>query len=188
MPKKLKLTRSSALDNLLNRSPIASLKAAAPATRISLRARPQAIEPLSVALGLELPMEPKTSSVNGLRSALWLGPDEWLIIDQGEADLMTLCAAVSELHSATDVSHRNVAFLLSCAGATATLNAGCPQDLSLDVFPVGACTRTVFGKAEIVLHRTGEESFRVECWRSFTEYVYGLLSAGAQDASSQLSP
>jgi hypothetical protein len=40
-------------------------------------------------------------------------------------------------------------------------SAGCPQDLSLETFPVGACSRTMFGKAEIVLFRTEEDTFRV---------------------------
>ena len=70
---------------------------------------------------------------------------------------------------------------MSGAGAEAALNAGCPQDLSLASFPVGACSRTVFGKAEVVLLRTADDTFRVECWRSFATYVGGLLQEAAQD-------
>jgi sarcosine oxidase subunit gamma len=86
------------------------------------------------------------------------------------------------LHSATDVSHRNVAIIVSGPGAEATISAGCPQDLSLEAFPVGACSRTLFGKAEIVLFRTEDDTFRVECWRSFADFVFGLLAEGAEDA------
>jgi len=86
------------------------------------------------------------------------------------------------LHSATDVSHRNIAILVSGSGAAAAINAGCPQDLSLNAFPVGACSRTIFGKIEIVLLRTAEDAFRVEVWRSFSEYAFGLLAEGARDA------
>lgn len=85
-------------------------------------------------------------------------------------------------HSATDVSHRNVAMTVSGEGAEATLNAGCPQDFSLSAFPVGACSRTLFGKAEVVIFRVAEDTFRVECWRSFADYVFGLLEEGARDA------
>ncbi|WP_283804904.1 sarcosine oxidase subunit gamma family protein, partial [Tardiphaga robiniae] len=65
----------------------------------------------------------------------------------------------------------------------AAINAGCPQDLSLKAFPVGACSRTVFGKVEIVLLRTGGDAFRMEVWRSFSDYAFGLLAEGAQDAA-----
>jgi sarcosine oxidase subunit gamma len=42
----------------------------------------------------------------------------------------------------------------------------------------------VFGKAEILLYRVSEQEFRVECWRSFSDYVFGLLSEGARDAAA----
>ena len=67
--------------------------------------------------------------------------------------------------------------------AAATINSGCPQDLSLDAFPVGAASRTILGKAEIVLLRTADDAFRVECWRSFSDYVFTFLSEGARDAA-----
>jgi sarcosine oxidase subunit gamma len=159
-----------------------SIKMAAPAYRLSLRAKADAVSELSQALDISLPQTPKTSTTSALRAALWLGPDEWLVIDQGESNLMDACATVSAPHSATDVSHRNTAITVSGTGAEATLNAGCPQDLSLAVFPVGACSRTIFGKAEVVILRVAEDTFRVECWRSFADYVFGLLEEGAQDA------
>ncbi len=159
-----------------------SIKVAAPAYRLSLRVKADAVSALSQALDISLPQTPKTSTSSGLRAALWLGPDEWLVIDQGESNLMDACATVSAPHSATDVSHRNVAITVSGEGAEATLNAGCPQDLSLGAFPVGACSRTVFGKAEVVILRVADDTFRVECWRSFADYVFGLLDEGARDA------
>lgn len=48
---------------------------------------------------------------------------------------------------------------------------------------MGAVTRTVFGKIEIILYRVEEVTFRVECWRSFAEYAFGMLAEGAEDAS-----
>ncbi|HXV30288.1 MAG TPA: sarcosine oxidase subunit gamma [Sinorhizobium sp.] len=163
-------------------SPAAILTPAPAASRISLRAPAEAVSALSAALGVTLPVRPKTSASKGKRHALWLGPDEWLVIDEDGADLMTAAASSGALHSATDVSHRNTAVIVSGPGADVTINSGCPQDLSLAIFPVGACSRTVVGKAEIVLLRTAEDTFRVECWRSFSPYVFGLLSEGAEDA------
>lgn len=154
-----------------------------PAERISLRAPVASVSALSKALGLDLPVKPKASASNGGRTALWLGPDEWLVIDQ-TGDPLAGCAGVKALHSAVGVSHRNVAFSVSGAGAEATLNAGCPQDLSLAAFPVGACSRTILGKVEIVLLRTGEDAFRVECWRSFSDYVHDFLIEAAVDAAA----
>lgn len=175
--------RTSPLAGRHGGSHVVRLTPAAPASRISLRAPADSVTALSTALGVEIPVRPKTSAKSGKRHALWLGPDEWLVIDETEADLMAAAAAASTLHSAVDVSHRNTAIIVSGPGAEATLNAGCPQDLSLATFPVGACSRTLFGKAEIVLLRTKADEFRVEVWRSFSNYVFGLLAEGAEDAA-----
>ncbi len=93
-----------------------------------------------------------------------------------------MAASSGVLHSATDVSHRNTAVIISGPGAEATLAAGCPQDVSLSAFPIGACSRTLLGKAEVVILRLDEETFRVEVWRSFSDYAFGLLAEGADDA------
>lgn len=159
------------------------LMPAQPAERISLRARAEDVPALSRALGLDLPVRPKTSVSASGRTALWLGPDEWLVIGEVGTGLMRAAQESDVLHSAVDVSHRNTAILVEGPGAAAAINAGCPQDLSLKAFPGGACTRTIFGKVEIVLLRTGEESFRVEVWRSFSDYAFALLAEGARDAA-----
>ncbi|WEX77040.1 sarcosine oxidase subunit gamma [Sinorhizobium numidicum] len=175
-------TLNAPLAGLRGGSPAAILTPAGPASRISLRAAPDAVSPVSAAIGVTLPTRPKTSASTGKRHALWLGPDEWLVIDEDGADLMAAAASTGVLHSAVDISHRNTAVIVNGPGAEVAINSGCPQDLSLGIFPVGACSRTIFGKVEIVLFRTAEDTFRVECWRSFSPYVFGLLSEGAEDA------
>ena len=155
-----------------------------PTGRISLRAPPESLAALSRALGVRLPTKPKTSAAQGGRTALWLGPDEWLVIDEAGGDPLADCARVEDLHSAVGISHRNVAFSVEGPNAEATLSAGCPQDLSLAVFPVGAASRTILGKAEIVVLRTADHAFRVECWRSFSDYVFAFLADAAKDAAA----
>ncbi len=156
---------------------------AGPAFRVALRARADDVAALSKALGVVLPEKPKTSAEAKGRAALWLGPDEWLVIDE-KADPLTALARAKALHSAVDISHRNVGIMVEGAGAEACLSAGVPQNLSLAAFPVGACSRTVLGKSEIVLWRTGEQAFRVECWRSFSTYVMDFLEEAAADADA----
>ncbi|PWV97196.1 heterotetrameric sarcosine oxidase gamma subunit [Hoeflea marina] len=156
------------------------------AGRVALRVNPSEAGQLSSILGLALPLSPKTSVTTETgRMALWLGPDEWLLIDASVDAGPHLTSALCEagvLVSAVDVSHRNTAILVEGAGAQATLESGCPQNLSLTAFPVGACSRTVLGKIEVVILRTGAEAFRVECWRSFSDYAFTFLADAAGDA------
>ncbi|MER8912286.1 sarcosine oxidase subunit gamma [Mesorhizobium sp. M0761] len=155
-----------------------------PAERMSLRAPEASVAALSKALGLTLPKQPKTSAAKAGRTALWLGPDEWLVIDEAGKDPLDDCAGVAALHSAVGISHRNVAFAVTGPAAAAAINAGCPQDLSLEAFPVGAASRTILGKCEILLLRTAADAFWVECWRSFSDYVFTFLSEAASDAAA----
>lgn len=177
--------RQGPLDGRKGGSANVALTPAAPASRLALRARGDALKALSGALGVTLPEKPKASSSAGSRHALWLGPDEWLVIDEKPAaDLMAAAAGADVLHSAVDISHRNTAIIISGVGAETTLSAGCQQDLSSEAFPVGACSRTLMAKAEIVIWRRGPEEYRVECWRSFSGYVFDFLSAAARDAAA----
>jgi sarcosine oxidase subunit gamma len=78
-------------------------------------------------------------------------------------------------HSLVEVSDRQVAVIVSGEGAELVLSAGCPLDLDITAFPVGACTRTVLGKTEIVLWRRADGMFHLEVWRSFAAYLAAFL-------------
>ncbi|WP_234894039.1 hypothetical protein [Agrobacterium vitis] len=64
----------------------------------------------------------------GSRLAFWLGPDELLVIDEDDTDLMAACCAASA------ITHRNTASLVSDPGAARALNLACPLDSSLKIF------------------------------------------------------
>ena len=165
--------------------PAVTLTAAPPSARFILRARPAAMEAAAGPLGARLPVVACRSATAGEVAALWLGPDEWLLLApeaEGEALRTRLATALEGLpHALVDVGHRQGALLLRGPQATAVLNAGCPLDFDPDAFPIGMCTRTVLAKAEIMLWRTGAEAFRIEAMRSFLPYVRGFLAEAARE-------
>jgi sarcosine oxidase subunit gamma len=133
-----------------------------------------------VALGLNIAEIACHSAINGRRAALWLGPDEQLLLAP-VADSATVAAQLRETlaalpHSLVDVSHRQLALEVTGPTAQTVLNAGCPLDLHITAFPVGMCTRTILGKADIILWRTDAATFHVEVWRSFADYVTRFLA------------
>lgn len=153
------------------------------ATRLSLRGGADARSAAARAFGVELPATPCRAASAAGRAALWLGPDEHLLIAP-EADAAAVAAEVGAalagiLHSLVDVSHRQVAFAIRGPHAAWLLASGCPLDLDAGEFPVGMCTRTVFLKAEVLLWRTAADAFRLEVWRSFADYVVALLAESA---------
>jgi sarcosine oxidase subunit gamma len=130
-----------------------------------------------------LPREPNTAWEEGARAALWLGPDEWLLVDAA----FTGAAIVAELetafgarpHSAVDVSANRVVLELSGAGTKEVLSKGC----SLDLDPRGGwipgrCAQTLLARVPVILHERVDAS-RVLVRPSFADYLVDwLIDAG----------
>jgi len=150
-----------------------------PASRFIFRGDADARATAGQAFGLAFPETACRAATDGTRAALWLGPDEQLLLaPDGDADVIQTSIAQAmrgQACSLVDVSHRQVGIDIHGPHAQWLLEAQCPLPLDLRGFPVGMCTRTLFGKAEIVLWRTGEQAFRIEVWRSFATYVVELL-------------
>jgi sarcosine oxidase subunit gamma len=161
--------------------PTVRLLAVPPLTRASVRAGPDAVVTIGDTLGVVLPITPCRTSGSGDRCALWLGPDEWLVIaDQGTDLPATLPTA-----SIVDVSQAFTGIAVSGPRATWTINAFCALDLHIAAFPVGMCTRTLFGKAQIILWRLDVEVFRIEVARSIAPYVWDLLEEARREFLDQ---
>ena len=154
---------------------------APPMARHVLRGRPAALEAAEGALGFVLPSQACRAASKGNVHALWLGPDEWLILSGVSDGLGERLedAMAAHPHALVEVSDRQIGLIITGAEAEAVLSVGCPLDLGLDAFPVGMCTRTILAKAEIGLWRTGPETFHLEVWRSFEAYVRQFLATAA---------
>ena len=155
------------------------------AARFVLRCAPASAALLGEQTGWPLAALHLRALVAGQRSALRLGPDEWLLRDAADTQLATE-EAFSALqpdasHSLVDVSHRQLALSLKGAKAASLLNAGCPLDLEDAVFPIGCCTRTLLGRTEITLWKASEDHFHIEVWRSFAQYAWTFLETAARD-------
>jgi heterotetrameric sarcosine oxidase gamma subunit len=151
----------------------------ADATRIALRTAAPAR--LGDALGLVLGGEINRAVASGERTALRLGPDEWLILAPAGEAAALMSAGMGLPASLVDVSDRSVTRLVEGLHASAILNAFVALDLNLAAFPIGMCTRTLLGKAEVVLWRTAQASFRLEVGRSFAPYVAGCLEEAGRE-------
>ena len=154
------------------------LTALPPAARFSVRAGPVVAAEIGATLGVALGSAACRASVAGEKAALWLGPDEWLVL---APDDTAPPIAADRPASVVDVSHRSTAIGVSGARAAWTINAFCALDLHAGAFPVGMCARTVFGKAEIVLWRTGADTFRIEVARSYAPYVWACLEEARRE-------
>lgn len=164
------------------------LKTLPPAARWVLHGNAQARALAAPAWGVGFSETACGSLRSAERATLWLGPDEYLLLDLAapqESSLATAAAIEEALrdtpHALVDVSHRQFALEVSGPLAEVILRGACPLDLHISRFPVGMCTRTVLAKADITLWRTRKDAFHLEVWRSFAGYVGGLLQEIARE-------
>jgi heterotetrameric sarcosine oxidase gamma subunit len=148
--------------------PAVQLAALPPTTRLIIRGDAS----VPAMIGLAVPDTCRATTFGG-NALLWLGPDEFLLlVSDGAAPLLA---------NSVDVSHRDTALAVSGPRAAWVINAFCALDLHPAAFPVGMCTRTVLGKAEIVLWRIAAETFRIEVARSFAPYVWACLEEARRE-------
>ena len=112
-------------DAALPSGPRFTLADAPPAERFVFRGGAAARQACSAAFGAALPEALGQAGRSGERAALWLGPDEWLLLAEGES-LDALAAAIADglggvPHSLVDVSHRQVGLVASGADAARAL-------------------------------------------------------------------
>ena len=164
---------------------VAGVRLLPPSSRFILRGASPVIRAAAAALGIELAAPACRASHAQGRALLWLGPDEYLLLGPDDATQILTSRLEATLqgkpHALVDVSHRQTGLEVRGAHAAEILSSGCPLDLDIGAFPIDMCTRTVFAKAEIVLWRTAADVFRVEVWRSFTDYVARFLADAARE-------
>ena len=129
---------------------------------------------------LPLPLDPNTAWEDGRRAALWLGPDEWLVLGLPHAAdeiVAELGAALEGMHrSVIDVSANRVAIELGGPDRFELLAGGCPLDLHPRSWRTGMCAQTLFAKAQVILHeRIGSTGMLVR--PSFADYLVERLLA-----------
>ena len=158
-----------------------------PLTRLSLRGDATVAQRAGAAFGVMPPMQPCQTATEGARTALWLGPDEWLLLAPHDAtpshDTLTaaLNTALANLpHSLVDVSDGTTTLLVSGPPAELALRAGCPLDLHPSAFPTGMATRTVLARIGIILWRAAPAAWHIEVAPSLTAYAKSFLVEAAR--------
>jgi sarcosine oxidase subunit gamma len=128
---------------------------------------------------LLLPLDPNTVLRDGERAALWLGPDEWLVV--GPAG--TAAAVVAELESALIGVHRSVVDVsanrawveLGGEGVRELLSKGCSIDLHSSRWLPGMCAQTMLARSQVVLEQLADATTRIGVRPSFADYIVDWL-------------
>jgi sarcosine oxidase, subunit gamma len=143
-------------------------------------------------LGLDLPTTPNTVTTGDALDLLWLGPDEWLLVQHGVApDIEAqLAARLRDALAGQHVAVVEVGEQYCCIGvagekARELIAKGCPLDLHPSAFGgVGHCAQSHLSKTTVLLHQVspgqdGEPAFQIYTRRSFADYLWRWLEDAA---------
>lgn len=153
--------------------------------QVDLRADPadQAVTArLGAVVGGALPTTPNTvaGDVAGAH-ALWLGPDQWLVVGPPttEGDLeRRLRGALDGAHgSVVDVSANRTTLELRGPNARTILEGGCSIDLHPRAFGRRRCAQTLLARANVIVEQlTDEPLYRIFVRPSFAIYLATWLT------------
>jgi sarcosine oxidase subunit gamma len=143
------------------------------------------------ATGLGLPTRANTVETAGSLAALWLAPDEWLLVGPGDAATAgreaalvgTLRVALAGLHVAiTDVSEARTIITVAGPRARDLLAKGTPLDLHPRVFGPGHCAQTAMASANVILRQVDDRpSYELHILNSFADYLWTWLEGGCRE-------
>lgn len=149
--------------------------------QLDLRADPADVAlqaALGAVLGVHLPTAPNSAvdASGGERHVLWLGPEEWLVIDRPgtEAALEARLRAALQggRGSVVDVSANRTTIGLAGPAAREVLEHGCSIDLHPRIFGPGRCAQTLLARAGVILLAvSAEPEYRILVRPSFAAYV-----------------
>lgn len=157
-------------------------------TQIGLRATPgsPSAAALAESLGFALPARVGEVTDDGTRHALWLGPDEFLLVapDEGgsSATAEALATALGDLPGqVVDLSANRAVFELRGPAARHVLDKSCRLDLHPRSFAVGTAKVTLLDSVGVILWRTGEDTWRILPRASFSTHVGLWLLDGMRE-------
>jgi sarcosine oxidase subunit gamma len=142
---------------------------------------------LAEELGFALPVVPNSVGWHGDRRALWLGPDEWLVVGPDGQQEALEQAPRNGLNggSIVDVSANRTVLEIRGPKARELLAHGFPIDLDARSFGPGCCAQTLLAKAQVIVERRGDEvAFHLYVRTSFAGYVADWLLDAALDRAT----
>jgi sarcosine oxidase subunit gamma len=166
-----------------------SIRELAFVSQINLRADPKdanVMQRLADALGFALPVIPNTVAAKGDRRALWLGPDEWLVVAPDGQQMALEQGLGTGLNGAfgsiVDVSANRTPLEIRGRKAPELLAHGVSIDLDTRAFVSGRCAQTLLAKAQVIIERLNADlAFHLYIRTSFASYVAEwLLDAAAE--------
>ena len=140
-------------------------------------------------INMILPIEANTSSSSDNYTAIWLSPDEWMIVSNNIVnkennnfkieELLFNKISKTNLGSVTDVTDQLVAINLSGEKIFDLLSTGCPFDYNDFKSKKGASAQTLLAQIDVIIHHNEINSVNLFVRRSFSEHLMSWINDSA---------
>ena len=143
-------------------------------------------------LNMILPTEANTSTTSDKLTAIWLSPDEWMIVsnelinkDTNKYELYEILfnsISKTNLGAVIDVTDQFIQLELKGKNIYEIFSAGCPFNFNEFKEKIGATTQTVLNHIDVILHHKEENVVNLFVRRSFAEHLWSWI----EDSASRL--
>ena len=143
-------------------------------------------------LNMILPTEANTSTTSDKLTAIWLSPDEWMIVsnelvnkDTNKYELYEILfnsISKTNLGAVIDVTDQFVQLELKGKNIYEIFSAGCPFNFNEFKEKKGATTQTLLNHIDVILHNKNENVVNLFVRRSYAEHLWSWI----EDCSSRL--
>ncbi len=186
------LNYNSVIKNEINQENI-SVKEICPVMKINLRGKKREfLTNVGKNLNMILPTEANTSTTSDKLTAIWLSPDEWMIVSNELVSKETnkyelqeiLFNSISKttLGAVVDVTDQFVQLELKGENIYEIFSAGSPFNFNQFREKKGSTTQTVLNHVYVILHHKDKNIVNLFVRRSFAEHLFSWI----EDCSSRL--
>ena len=170
-----------------------SVKEISPIMKINLRGKKREfLTSVGKNLNMILPTEANTSTTSDKLTAIWLSPDEWMIVSNELVSKETnkyelqeiLFNSISKttLGAVVDVTDQFVQLELKGENIYEIFSAGSPFNFNQFREKKGSTTQTVLNHVDVILHHKDKNIVNLFVRRSFAEHLFSWI----EDCSSRL--
>ncbi len=186
------LNYNSVIKNEINQRSI-SIKEISPVMKINLRGKKREfLTNVGKNLNMILPTEANTSTTSDKLTAIWLSPDEWMIVsnelvnkDTNNYELKEMLfnsISKTTLGAVVDVTDQFVQLEFKGENVYEIFSAGSPFNFNEFKEKKGSTTQTVLNHVDVILHHKDENILNLFVRRSFAEHLFSWI----EDCASRL--
>ena len=170
-----------------------SIREISPIMKLNLRGKKREfLTNVGKNLNMILPTEANTSTASDKLTAIWLSPDEWMIVsnelvskDTNKYKLYEMLfnsISKTNLGAVIDVTDQFVQLELKGKNIYEVFSAGCPFNFNEFKEKKGSSTQTVLNHTDVILHHKDENIVNLFVRRSFAEHLCSWI----EDSASRL--